>query len=342
MILKSTGIILLVISMICSAYADTGTVEENKKSIENFDNRLTIRPYFQASLLKLNVKRYEKVPTNITEQEEERYTDTITYEPNSLVNGGMRISYLGFGFSFTRTLDQSARDKEVYGETEYSDYQIYYYGRKFGVEVFYQKYEGFYLDDSDTFSLKKGDPETIRSDLSVATGGFNIFYVFSDNFSFKAAFSQLERQNAFDWSFLLMLSGIRFTINSDYSLIPENQESLYGDDAGFTGGTFTAVGISPGIGITKPFSNYCYITAALFLGTGYMHKRYDVAIGERVKHESFIKANIKLGAGYNGTTWFFGFSFLADESSSETIESGKGVGVVALVIVWEIFAGVRV
>ena len=128
--------------MICSVYADTGTVEVNKKSIENFDNRLTVRPSFQVSFLKLNVKRYEKLPSNVTEQEKERYTDTITYEPNSLVSGGIRISYLGFGFSFNRTLDQSARDKEVYGETEYSDYQIYYYGRKFGVEIFYQKYKG--------------------------------------------------------------------------------------------------------------------------------------------------------------------------------------------------------
>jgi hypothetical protein len=174
---------------------------------------------FRSSLLLNLVIQYHP------EKGGEDNSTPIKYSPNVFSNTGVSIYYQGTGISLGRTLKKSEKDKEIYGKTEYRDFQFYYYTSSFGFDLYSQDYSGFYLEDPESFGYTKGAPETIRSDLKIRTFGLNLYSIFDNAFSFRAAVNQSERQKDSHGSLLAMFSITRFQVESDYSLIPPDQES---------------------------------------------------------------------------------------------------------------------
>lgn len=76
--------------------------------------------------------------------------ESDTYMPNNPAEIGLGLSInntvlsfsYGYGFDFLR-------DKQK-GKTKSFDFQFHNYGHKYVLDIFYQKYKGFYLHDSDS------------------------------------------------------------------------------------------------------------------------------------------------------------------------------------------------
>lgn len=58
---------------------------------------------------------------------------------------------------------------------------------------------------------------------------------------------QNERQNEWDWTIIAILSSVYQSLNSDFSLIPEQDETAFGSNAGLKSGVFK--GIAAGAGL---------------------------------------------------------------------------------------------
>jgi hypothetical protein len=333
--MKDLKFVLILISfLLATSLLHAEGNESNKyKSLENVG---TIRVLIGVSDLSFTIEHYDEDGGDID------YTKEIAYYPNRGVFYGIDLSLYDYGISVKKE-EGSTKDEELYGKSDYYNFVFYKYSSKYGIDLHYQKYKGFYIDNPVDFGYQRGDPETIRSDLKAISFGINYFYVFSDDFSLSAAFHQLAVQYRWDWSFMLMISMDYTSISSDYSLIPPQEEEYYGKYAGFSDGRFISLGVSPGIGVTIPLSKFYYFTSAFFFGGGYMNKRYETDTGEFRKNRSFTKANLKLSTGYNDIDIFFGMLFLVDLTSTQPIiaAGGSGIRFDTLVAYGEFFAGTR-
>ncbi len=315
---------------------ETGEGEEagmEQPGIVDYSDRLIIRPYLLIPMNFLTISRYNT--------EKGFSSEEVAYLPNPSLCAGAGFSWWIFGFSF-HTAVVPLRDTAVYGKTTFLDIQFNYYFRKIGFDLFYQRYKGFSLENSRSYGLFQGFPGAHRPDLSITAIGGNLFYIFSDGFSYNASFKQTERQTSSGGSFILMTSIINYTIDSSYSLIPPSQEIFYSTDTGFRGGSFTSFGLSPGYAHTFIIGENFYITPSLCVGSGLMKKSYRVLIGERNKYGSFIKVNCRLAAGYNADRWFYGVALVVDITSTKSSLGGVGISASNIGGFIETFAGYRI
>jgi len=241
----------------------------------------------------------------------------IRYSPNILASAGVSASWKGYGLSLGRDIKRSEVNSDTYGKTEYRSYQIYYNSTHYGFDFFWRDIRGFYLLLPQRFGYERGDPETRRSDLTAKTFGVNMFYAFSDDFSFSASFGQSERQLKSGGSFMTMLSYTQFSIDSDRSLIPPSQEKFYGEEAGYRGGNYRGVGILPGYGYTLVLYDHWFITGVGFFGGGWMNKKYNRDKGTIIKDEPFGRFNARVSLGKNADNLFFGASGVYDATSAD-------------------------
>ncbi len=329
---------------------------DRPKYIENYDHKIILRPFLQYPISRLYIGTYDKKfdvgeinfldPTN--------KTSTI-YSPNVNLNIGMGVSYKGYGLSLQTAVPGTEKNQNVYGKTEYFDFQFYYISNKFGGDLLVQRYKGYYLEESilkNPFQLKDKNPTQInelidtaevkRPDLTVMTLGVNGYYIFSDRFSFKAAFKQTERQTRSSGSFLMMASVMHYKISSNYSLILPSKERYFDGYSGFRNGTFTSMGLLPGYSYYFTYPGDYYVVPALFIGGGKMMKRYTTDSGSRQDFDYYWKFNARLGMGYNGPKWFYGLNLIYDHTSSRNFNSSTGVAVALAVGQIEVFSGIRI
>jgi hypothetical protein len=322
--------LLLLIASSLFAAEETGSPR-----IDVFDDALVMRAFFRMPSQAMYIEYLDSSGNSA------QYTDQIEYWPNVPLSGGLDISYKSYGFSFSGKLGGSSRDMEVYGKTKYHDFQMYHYARKFGVDMYYQNYRGFYLDDARKYGYEQGDPQTIRPDLKIRTMGLNTYYIFSDDFSYSASVNQQERQSQWDWTFLLMGSVNYFRINSSGSLIPAPQQAAYDEYSGYSGGRYASLGISPGLALIVPIYHF-YLSGTLFVGGGVMNKRYDTSSDRVNAFEPYLKVNLRLGCGYNGDSFFAGMNVSNDATSSDGFGLSSGLIVMVQVLTVEFFAGTRI
>lgn len=308
-------------------------------NIQIFNSNMTVRTFAETSQLNLEFYYYD--------DSQEYFSKSICYSPSVGINTGIGFSYKDLGFSYSTKVTKTGFNlqdfkRNNYGKTKQTDHQIYYYTRKHGIELIYQQYKGFYLDNYKSYGYSENDPEFKRSDFKMTNIGINYIYAFSDDFSLKASFNQTERQVTWDYSFLIMISQVYFNMKSNYSLIPEDQEQYYGKYAGFRGGKFYGIAVSPGIAITIPLYNF-YITSAFFCNfwASYMIKKYQTSSGEINERGTFFHAKIKAAIGYNGDNYFCGASFYTGGPGIDSF-SGSGMSADVYVDYLEIFAGIRI
>jgi len=334
-ILLIAVIFKILISPLAAETSDPGS-NTDSDNFKKYSKLLTIRTGISRPILALAIRPVEK---DLSKSEGK----IIRYSPNTMENLNVALSWNGLGISLGRELRFTEADTDRFGKTEYKNYQLYYHSRNFGIDLFWQEYSGFYLLLPQRFGYEPGEPETRRSDLSIRTVGMNAFYSFSDNFSFSAAFDQSERQIKSGGSVMLMLSMTRFSADSSYSLIPPSQEIYFGKEAGYRGGDYSSAGISPGYGYTLIFCDNWFITAAAFLGGGWMHKDYLTNEGIVKKNEPFGRFNARASIGHNSDDYFFGILGIYDTTSADRWwrRDEDKIVVRADVIFLEFYAGMR-
>lgn len=260
----------------------------------------------------------------------------VSYQPNPSAGGyyGATVSWNGIGLSLVDSLPAKDSDEEKYGKSSYENLSMFFYGRQYGVDLFYQRYEGCYLSNPEDFGLHEGDPQTIRPDLALSSLGFNAYYVFSGDFSLIGAFSQTERQLRSGGSLLFMVSVMRFTIESDGPLVPAAYDG--GEYKGFYGGRFYSVAASPGYAYTLVYEGL-YLTLGVFLGGGLIYQQMDVASGEKTGINTMLRSSVKSAAGYNGERIFAGIIIIYD-----IVSGGSGeLTAEQMIFNLELFAGTR-
>jgi len=316
------------ITLLMSAITVSGTVSlraQESDNIQSFNHMVNVRAFLGVTTLAVDfVTTYTPASAR------------VSYQPNPGAGGyyGVGVSWEGVGISFVGDIPPGDSDRDTYGDSSYENVSMFLYGKQYGIDLYYQRYQGLYLSNPEDFGMREGDPETIRPDLALSSLGVNVYYVFSGDFSLIGAFNQTERQLESGGSLLFMVSVMRFTVESDGPLVPSAFDG--GEYAGFYGGRFYSVAASPGYAYTFVYEGF-YLTLGAFIGGGLIYQEMDVASGEKSGYNTMLRSSVKSALGYNGESYFAGVIVIYD-----IISGGSGeLTAEQMIFNLELFAGAR-
>lgn len=211
------------------------------------------------------------------------------YSPNN----PMRV---GLGFSIKNTVVNLSSSfgilpaQKGYGKTKSVDFQIHNYGRKFLIDLFYQKYKGFYNDVKDVTLF----PETSAQQI-----GGEVTYVFNhDKFSTKAALEQTEKQLQSAGSWLVGGGAYHYKLRLE-DAFGANRNSVNNFQLGVNGG----------YGYSWVINEHWLLSG---MATAGINAGNEVDVLEDGKVKLYPTAFARGSAGYRKNDWGIGMSFLVN------------------------------
>ncbi len=270
--------LILLFSLACFCYG-----QEDSTYIKKHDEQIAIKVFTSKNYIYLNQELGEEVKFN--------------YRPNnppilglglSINNTIIDLSY-GYGFKFMRNGE--------HGKTYAVDFQLHNYGQKFVIDLFIQKYKGFYLADEDN----NNSLIALCPDLQVRQYGLYGHYVFNNKrFSYGAAFVQNKRQKISAGSFLLG-GGVYLTkIQSDGSFVHKGKTTIRN----------MQFGISAGYAYTWVLGSKWFINGSSTVGINFGNE--DAKTIGKGKIEVYPTFFPRISAGYNRSSWSLGMSYIGN------------------------------
>jgi hypothetical protein len=235
--------------------------------------------------------------------------ELLTFKPNNSFNLGIGAYLFEIGAELSFAIPLNQQRKDIYGESTSRDVQLNLLSKKWGLDLFYQKYSGFYIADKNN-EPDAGTPYPQRPDINSRNFGITGHYLFNHNkFSFRSVYNFSERQLYSKGSFLVYTSISSFRFTADRSILTSEQELLFGEDVSFKYLRYTTFGIAPGYTYSLIYKNF-FLNGALALGPAHHwihYERENTNGKDDIAINTFVAARI--GIGYNGQRLFGGIGF---------------------------------
>ncbi|MDO1446776.1 DUF4421 family protein [Rhodocytophaga aerolata] len=272
--------------------------------VGNFHRKFMVKTFMATRNLTFNIKN------RIGARE------SVTYSPNGNYFLGAGLFYKKIGLELGFKLPVSDRLNAKYGQTRYLDLQTNFYGTRFGGDLAYQRYTGFYprnpaLLDS-TWSPGKAYP--YRSDIRARNIAANVFYVFNNKrFSYKAAYTQTEKQLQSAGSFILMVSFAHLLFDGNQALLSASGDGVSAENTNFQWGRFYNTSLLPGYAYTFVVDDF-YFSGSVHIGGGTQFKTYMINDSQEKDFNFAWKNHVRVAGGYNGRRWMAGASAIIDNT----------------------------
>lgn len=242
---------------------------------------------------------------------------SVKYEPITNTYLGLGLYMFNLGLELALRLPSSDEDTEQYGETSAFDFQTNIYTKRWGADVAYQNYEGFYVKNPDDKFLEWKDdkPYIQREDLEVANFQLNGFYMFNhEKFSYRSSYMQADKQKKSAGSFLLGATFGIFRFQADSSLIPDLNAPTNTTEAHVQSGKFTTLGILPGYAYNFVVKDF-YLNLSFSAGPANVWTRSGTAEGTDTAAKIRPVVGARFAVGYNSEKFFCGFSMVTQSVS---------------------------
>jgi len=257
-------------------------------------------------------------------------------EPNGKTSIGLGFNYkwLGLGFGFSPGFMNT--DNDIYGNTNRFDTQLNIYTQSFGVDAYFQYYNGFYLKNPDDFLEWEQESFPLRSDMqSYSFGLSTYFFTNKKHFSYKAAYKRNQIQKRSAGSFIY---GAYFNANIAKTpdgfipaVLPDSLSNYYSLDAFYT----NSFGGSVGYTYTLVFLKRLYFNASVVPAVGYRNSEFRY--GDQISKEDLeltFALTTRFALGYEGKHIYAGLTLFSmiDSYKYESISISSSTGNVRFVI----------
>lgn len=249
------------------------------------------------------VLKQRELNFRIRDLEENR---SVRYRPNNSYALGVGAYVFDISFELTFAIPLNERNRDVFGKSTARDFQINALSKKWGADLFVQRYHGFYSD----VDLNAGTLTTLpsRPDITARNTGLTGLYVFNpDRYSLRSAFNFSERQLISGGS--LMLTGTLNTFKADA------EGALTQVDEPDSGGAlmalrYTTLSLAPGYAYTFVRHNF-FASGAVMAGPAHnwiYYQKEDNSTIHDIQFNTF--ASVRLGIGYSTDLFFAGLNFV--------------------------------
>lgn len=221
---------------------------------------------------------------------------------------GMYLFELSLELTFAVPLAE--KQKEIYGESNAQDFQVNIFTKKWGLDLYNQKYNGFYIDDT-AIKIPSHTPYPQRPDIQTRNIGLTGNYIFNNKkFSFRSAYNFADRQLRSAGSFMLFGSISGFKAKGDSAILGDSFVVDFGEASKIRQIKSSTFSIAPGYTYSLIHKGF-FINATLALGPAHNWLSFEAEDGSTkndIEFTPFFVARIALG--YSGDRFFSGLSFV--------------------------------
>ncbi|MCU0420682.1 MAG: DUF4421 domain-containing protein [Cyclobacteriaceae bacterium] len=228
--------------------------------------------------------------------------EVVRYRPNSRTSLGVGVYLFEVAAELAFAVPEDQASTAKFGDTDVRDLQLNVIGKFWGVDAYWQRYEGFYLDDA---SRATNNVFPQRADIESRNFGLSGFYVFDRNrFSLRSAYNFSEQQLKNRGSWMIIGTINSFRISGDSSL-----RSGSDVDTDFMRMRYTTFGLAPGYSYTYVYQKF-FANGTLGFGPAHNWVYVRLANGQEVNNVSINSyAIVRLALGYNSERFFGGVGF---------------------------------
>ena len=251
-------------------------------------------------------------------------TKLLSYHPNIETTNNIMLAKDGFSFSFPIGL-QHASDLDNFkkGKSKSTDFQFTFVTSNLGIDLIYQKYTGFYLNDSE-FNTNTTYPTTGESvstylqysSMSLERKTINLYYLSNpDGFSYNASFTQSERQLTSGGSWISLLSVSQFSLSNPNTIIPNSYQTPFGT---LKGGKSLGISYMFGGAYTLAFGSPFITLMALAGPIHYSSTFYYSTSNDDKRTRENARALARAAIGYNGESFITSVAVTSDQLTFKT------------------------
>jgi hypothetical protein len=276
--------------------------------------------YYQSFARYITARFYLSQKYTGLELKTDANVSKFRYLPNTSLVMGVGITYqsislnLGYGFGFLNT-------DHAKGKTKYLDLQSHIYARKWTIDFFGQFYKGYYLTPKGLASATD-HAYYIRPDIHINLLGVSAYRSLNpDQFSYRAALLQNEKQKKSAGSFLVGAEIYYGVIKADSSLVPKALAANYRQQ-GVKRLEFFKVG--PGVGYAHTFvieKNF-FVTGSLCGSISLDHIDQYGTDTHAEKYALNTGLIYRLVAGYSKAEWNANISLVGNRFTVAGATSG--------------------
>lgn len=281
---------LLLPATFCCYGQDADTL--NNEPIKSYPDHFFLWPVLKQRSLNFRVK-------DVTDGQ------SIRYKPNNSYGLGMGAYIFDISFELTFAVPLNERDPSIYGKSTVRDFQINALGKRWGADLFVQRYSGFYSDVNPF--IVGNDVIPSRPDITARNTGLTGMYVFNPNrYSVRSAFNFSERQLTSGGSFILTGTVNTFKVAADDAVMPSGDSEPQGS---FNKLRYTTLSLAPGYAYTFVRNNF-FVSGAVTAGPAHnwIYYRNEENFEENdIRFNTF--ASVRVGLGYSTDTFFAGLNF---------------------------------
>lgn len=298
--LKKTSFLLILLLASISAFSQYNQAARQRRDsiraiyIEEFPDDFSVWPMLKYRALSFSIddKRQEK--------------STVTFNPNNDFKAGAGFYLFDISFEVSFSVPIAVRDEAIFGKSKSTDLQINALTKSLGLDLYYQKYSGFYKDDGDV-KIPPGASYPLRPDISTRNFGLSAFYVWNNKkFSIRSSYNYADRQVKSAGSFILYGTINSFSLVGDSAILSSSNQIEIGEGSDFRKLRYTTFSLAPGYSYNLVLKRV-YFNGTVAVGPAHHWIYYQPEIG-RGHHDIVFNSSytLRFAAGYSGHRFFTG------------------------------------
>jgi|SRR5579859_660828 len=235
----------------------------------------------------------------------------LTFRPNVNYHAGIGVYIFGVGAQLVFALPASSASDQIYGHSSAFDVQANVLGKHWGIDVFTQNYQGYYMEDKN-HPLGPNMPRLQRGDISTWNNGATGIYFFNKRrYSMRSTYNYYERQLKSAGSIIASVDANVFSLRADSAIYASSYESLIGTASGIQRLDNTTFSIAPGYAYTFVVKKSFFIGGGIAYGPSVNWLKYNAGSSpwkSVVEFNTFL--DLRLSTGYNAKFFFTGVSYI--------------------------------
>ncbi len=251
----------------------------------------------------------------------------ISFEPN--ITGVSRLGVTAFGFSVGYSFRGNRKDLDPdKGSTTFSDWQLGYQSNDWGLDAFYQTYQGFYTRNMPQLQVY---PDLHFEHYAL----MGRFAMNESEFTVSGLYDQSEpiKETAGKW---YLVGGIRqYRMDTPISLLQQNYAGIEAEIEDLR--SLSSSSLNFGVGAGKYWVNENHLFAGILIDLFLTHGLYNYRFVDGSTNKSSystLSYDLKVGLGYAGEKYKFGLGTSADLVALRTSRDGYFQSISARALVY--------
>ncbi|MBL7870679.1 MAG: DUF4421 family protein [Cyclobacteriaceae bacterium] len=235
----------------------------------------------------------------------------LTYKPNTSFSAGIGFYIFEIATEVTFAVPIDEQSNATYGASDARDLQINTLGKSWGIDLYSQKYSGFYAPNPAP-SPTSPDRFIKRSDIELKNTGINLRYILNKNkFSLRSAYNYSERQLKSAGSVIISGTVNTFRLQADSSVLNQVYAPGISTTSTFKDFQYTAFSMAPGYAYSLIYKSF-FLNGTFSMGPAHYWISYT-APNQATQYNITLNtfADVRIAIGYNSDRFFGGMSLVA-------------------------------